>query len=87
MATEREWYKEFDVVILHCVSKDIPKEEILEIKCIEIYKYDSKGNLYEKGWYEKYRVKDEKILECANKIWKKILEKRKLHSGRTRRAI
>lgn len=95
LATEREWYKEFDVVIVYCVSKDrkyieriyiIPKEEILEIKCIAIYKYDSKGNLYENGWYEKYRVKDEKVLEYANKIWKKILEKRKLHSGRTRYA-
>lgn len=84
--TEREWYKESDVIILYCVSKDgntieriyiLPKEEILGIKSIGIYKYNSKGDLYENGWYEKYRVKDEKILEYANKIWKKILEKRK----------
>ncbi len=43
---------------------EIPKSEITIRKTgINILKYDSKGNLYNKGWYEKYRVTDEEEIK------------------------
>ncbi len=59
--------KEFHYMIFYCASEDgktieriyeIPKSEITIRKAgINILKYDSKGNLYNKGRYEKYRTK------------------------------
>lgn len=41
---------------------------------ITIMKYNSKGP----GWYEQYRVTDEKILEIVNKLWKDIIDKNRM---------
>lgn len=74
--------KKFDVVILWCVSEDgknidrgyiIPEKEITDIQTISVYKYDSKGRLYEKGRYENYRITDADILKKTNEIWEIIL--------------
>ena len=75
--------KEFDNLILYCTSKDgkiieriyiFPKFEVIKRASIHIYKNPSRGG---KGknydpWYEEYRIKDEKILEKVNNIWKEI---------------
>lgn len=82
-----EWKKEFHYVILYCASEDgkiiervyiIPKSEIVGRTCINILKYDSKGNLYDKGWYEKYRITDEEEIKNVNEIWKKITKDKKI---------
>jgi len=79
---EREWFKEFDHEICYCASKDgkiieriyiFPGWDMLNISGVTIFKYDSKGNLYEYGWYEKYRIKDEETIKKVNEMWKKIL--------------
>ncbi len=80
---EREWDKKFDVIMCYCANKDrkiieriyiIPfKKEIKDKrKGIGIYKdpCQSRGPY----WYEQYRIKDEKILEQVNEIWKKIIK-------------
>lgn len=81
----RELPKKYDILIFYCVSEDgkkieriyiFPYSEIIKRKTIGIYMYDSQGCLFKKGWYEKYRIIDEDILEKANKIWKEIIETR-----------
>lgn len=76
---EDEWNKEYEDMACLCISEDgkmiermyrIPSNEINKRKTISIVKYDSKGILYEGGWYEQYRVTD---LKKANEIWKKII--------------
>lgn len=70
--------KNFDLLIFYCVSEDgkiierlyiFPREEVINRTGINIYKV-MKGGPH---WYEKYRVKDEKVLEYINEIWKKII--------------
>jgi len=82
---KREWNKEFDVEILWCISEDrldiergyiIPQKRIYDpdthtkILGIAIVK-----NLTFRGcgWYEQYRITDEKFIKKANKIWKEII--------------
>ena len=76
-----DYDKEFDNYIMFCASKDgkyieriyiFPKEEIIKRTCIGIRKYNSKGELYTNGWYEKYRVKDKETVKNVDKIWKKM---------------
>jgi len=65
--------KEFDILILYCVSEDgkkieriyiIPKEEIIKVTSISIY--ISKWSRISKIPYGQYRVKDGKILSQQN---------------------
>jgi hypothetical protein len=82
---EREWFKEFDVIICYCTNKDgkiieriyiIPKKEIKDKRtCISIYKNptDSHGD-HKTSWYDKYRIIDEETIKKVNDIWKKIIE-------------
>lgn len=81
-----EWKKEFHYMICYCASEDgkiieriyeIPKLEITKKTGINILKYDLKKNLYDKGWYENYRITDEDNIKKVNEIWKKIIEDRK----------
>ncbi len=76
---EREHNKEFDNMISYCVSKDrkriegiyiLPKKDVIKrISTIVIVRNPSRS-----VWYEKYRVKDENILNKVNEIWKKLME-------------
>lgn len=83
----REWIKEFDYLIIYCISEDgrtieriyfIPKTEIYNPKTdrrrtgIAIYKNPNPS----RGpfWYEQYRVIDEEVLRKINEIWKEIIE-------------
>lgn len=79
-----EYNKNFDYVIFYCVSENgetiectyiIPEEEAKSKTSFRIIKYRKSGLLYENGWYEKYRLKDEKEMKKINDIWKKILGK------------
>lgn len=84
---EREWEKEFDVIICYCASKDgkiieriyiIPfKKEIKKKrKGVIIYKNptNSHGNP-KTSWYDEYRVTDEETIRRVNNIWKEIITK------------
>jgi len=79
---EREWKKIYDNMICFCISKDgkiveriykFPKEEIMRITNIGITKNSSRAS----GWYEQYKVLDEKELERANEIWNEIINRKK----------
>ena len=72
-----DYTKEFDHIILYCVSKDgrlieriyiIPKKEILIRTGMAIYK-NAIG-----GWYKKYRIIDENIIKLVNDIWQDIIK-------------
>jgi hypothetical protein len=74
---EKEWFKEFDYMILYCTNKDrntiervyiIPKSEIINTG-IAIYKNTTRG------WYNRYRV-DEETVRNVDKIYKDIVSKR-----------
>lgn len=76
----------FRSLFLFCISEDgkivervyeIPEKEVNNVVKIKIVKYRKNGLLYEDGWYEKYRLKDEKEMKKINEIWKKILEEEK----------
>lgn len=78
---EREWHKEFEDMVLYCISNDgkrieriyiIPHWEINERKGITIYKYNSIGIMYENGWYEQYRITNKEEIEKSNNIWESI---------------
>lgn len=65
--------KDFDNLIFYCIGEYgveriyiFPKIEIIKRTSIGIYKYCN-------GWYEKYRIKDEKILDQVNKLWQDII--------------
>jgi len=77
---KNEWYKEFDNLILYCISEDgkyieriyiFHIDEVMKRTGIIIYKY-AKHVL----WYEQYRVKDEKILKHVNDLWIQIIDNR-----------
>lgn len=83
---KNEHDKDFDNLILHCISNDgkivertyiIPSWEIIGRTGVGITKYDSKGRLYKRGWYKKYILKDEEEQKKINEIWQKILDKNK----------
>lgn len=78
----RELTKKYDMLIFYCVSENgstieriyiFPYSEIIKRISIGIYRHDPKGNLYLRGWYEKYRVTEEDTLKKANNIWKEII--------------
>lgn len=80
-----ETNKQFDYLILYCVSKDgkkieriyiFPKVEVTIRSGITIVKdpMNTSGKLKITPWYEQYRVIDEEILKEVNKIWTNILE-------------
>lgn len=80
---EREWRKTFVTMVCFCFSEDgktveriykFPDDVIKNQKSISIFKFDSKGNIYNYGWYNKYRCTDEEELKKANYIYRKILE-------------
>lgn len=82
----KEWKKEFHYMIFYCASDDgktieriyeIPKSEIIKKTGINILKYDLKGNLYNNGLYENYRITEDEIKK-VNEIWKKIIKDRKI---------
>ncbi len=79
---ENEWYKEFDNIIIHCISTDgeivertyiIPSWEVISRTGIKIVKYDIKGNLYKEGWYDKYIASEEEMIKI-NEIWQEMLK-------------
>lgn len=71
--------KEFDILILYCLSNCkmieriyiFPRSEVIKRSHIAIYKKPTIRR-YVEQWYENYRVKDNKILEDVNKIWCEI---------------
>lgn len=72
-----EYKKQYDIMILWCISKDklsiergyiVTKNEITKRESIGIVKDPSRGP----PWYNVYRITDKKILEQANKFWKEI---------------
>lgn len=75
---DREWFKDFDHLIVYCISENgknieriyiFPSWEIIERKSINIYNsYQSRCS-----WVEFYRIKEENILMKVNKIWNKII--------------
>lgn len=76
---EGEHNKDFDNLIAYCVSRDgkiieriyiFPKVEIIKRISITIMENPKKWI----PWYEKYRIKDKKILDLVNKIYQEILE-------------
>lgn len=80
---EREWNKEFNNIIFYCSNNDgtlieriyiFPKIEIIKRKSITIYKNTTRGRYSTPfiPWYEKYRIKDAKIIKKINEIWIKI---------------
>ena len=82
---EDEWEKTFESMVCFCISKDgniveriykFPDKVIKDKKGVAIVKYNSIGQLYMYGWYNKYGVKNEDELKKANEIWKKILEEK-----------
>jgi hypothetical protein len=73
---DREHYKKFDYLITYCASKDgkrieriyiFPWKEIVKRTGITICENPSKG-----GWYEKYRIKDDDIVNKVDKIFQEI---------------
>ncbi len=73
---ENEWLKKYESMICFCFSKDgkiieriyiFPSWIIIEKNDISIYKNNVAG------WYEKYRVKDEKEINRANDTWHNML--------------
>lgn len=81
---ETEHKKQYDNMILYCMSKDglfvervyiIPKKEIDIRKHITITKNPSK-NYFQ--WFNKYMFTDKEEIKKINKIWKEILEGRPL---------
>lgn len=75
---DKDWEKNFDVMICYCARKDgktieriyiFPKKEILERRGTTIMKEHSRGI----QWYEQYRVKDENVSKLVNELWKKII--------------
>lgn len=79
---EEEWYKKYESMVCVCKSEDKKRiEDMYEfplkllkellIKGISI-KCDSERP-YRRGWYEKYRIKDEQKLMMANDILRRIL--------------
>ena len=71
--------KQFGYLIFYCISNDgkiveriyiFPRTEIICRSCITIVKNNSRGP----GWYEQYRIKDEKIVNKVNEIWQKIIQ-------------
>lgn len=69
-------------MIFYCANKDgsyieriyiFPAWEIIKRTTVTIMKNPSR-----RVWYEQYRIKDEKILELVNKIWKEIINRNKL---------
>lgn len=81
---ELDWFKEFDYMVLYCISKDgtyvesiytIPKEEIFNLETGESRTAITITNIGNpKTWYEKYRVTNEETLRKVSEIWKQILE-------------
>lgn len=78
---DRDRNKYYDYYICYCTDGEMkiieriyifPKR-IINTDAILVYKYDSKGNLYENGWYEKYRITDENVLIKVNGLFKDIL--------------
>lgn len=76
-----EWGKKFKSMICFCFSEDgktveriykFPEEIVGNQQSISIFKFDSKGNIYNYGWYNKYICTDEEELNKANEIWKEI---------------
>lgn len=79
---EREQTKIFEDMVCICISEDgkiveriykFPEKIVKYKSCAGIYKYNSIGQLYDRGWYEEYTVKDKDELKKANDIWKKII--------------
>lgn len=71
---------DFDNMILYCASGEIieriyiiPKKEVMKRIGITIVKNPSRGV----QWYEKYRIKDEDVLNKINDIWKDIIKEKK----------
>lgn len=65
--------KGFNNLIFYCADREMknieriyifPKEEIIKRKSVIIYKNPSR-----EVWYEKYRIKDEKIVKQVNEIF------------------
>lgn len=82
--TSREWFKEFDNIILWCANADgnsiereyiIPKKEIKGRATIQIVKdpKDGHGN-HLIPWYEEYRITDKEGFKKINEFWKIIIE-------------
>lgn len=79
---EREWGKKYEDMVCFCYDKygniveriyKFPENVIKNQKGITIIKYDSKGNVYDCGWYEEYGRADKDELKKANEIWKEII--------------
>lgn len=78
---DRDYNKNYDTHICYCINEDgkiieriyIFPKHVIKTNTIHIYKYDSKGHLYKNGWYEKYRIIDEEIINKVNDIWKVII--------------
>lgn len=82
---EKECGKKFDYEICYCASKDgkdiekiyeFPKEEIILRQSIKIYNND---HIH---WYDRYEIRDEKILKYVNMLWKKIIKTGKELDGK-----
>jgi len=81
---DSEHNKEFDYIILYCLSEDGKYVDRIYIipKCETIYKNGltitkEPRNKYGKqiiSWYEKYRVTNEKTIKEVNEIWKEIIK-------------
>lgn len=78
---KNEHYKDFDILIFYCISKDgkiidriylFPKDIVMEMNGISIYKNPSKG-----FWYEKYRLRKENEINKINKNWEDIWKQRR----------
>lgn len=74
---EREWSKEFDIMILYCIGENgdhieriyvIPKSDIIGRVTIGIY-------LNNYGWSKKYRVSNQEEMKIVDKIWQGIIAK------------
>ncbi len=77
---KNEQCKKFDILILYCFSEDgniiervyaFPKDKVINITSISIYKNHSKSYI---PWYEKYRIIDEDTLKKINQILRIIKE-------------
>lgn len=71
--------KEFDILILYCISKDginvdriyiIPKEDAIKRSAIGILENPSR-----RIWYYIYRIRDKLLLELADELWEKIISR------------
>jgi len=76
-----EYERQYDNAIIWCANENgdiiergyiVPKKEIDKRRAIKIYK-----DTIRLSWVEEYRIKDKKILENVNKIWKEILARNK----------